>query len=205
MLKRDVTKLALTLGLVLTVALVAAGCSGKKKQTTISGAGGEDDVVVIGGDDQGFGGAGGTSEEIDFDDLPPRDDMDKDFGGYGTALTGSGADLLPTIYFDYDRSVLRQDQMDALEENAAWILQNPNYKVLLEGHCDERGTSSYNMALGQRRADAVFKFLLEQGVPMSRVNTVSYGEERPAVVGSNEAAWAKNRRVEFRVRMEPSS
>ncbi len=103
------------------------------------------------------------------------------------------------IYFDFDKSNLKHYARVILKEKAAWLKRNPSYAVLIEGHCDERGTNEYNLALGERRAQAAKKFLMSQGISAERISTISYGEERPADPGHNEAAWAKNRRDEFKL------
>lgn len=105
--------------------------------------------------------------------------------------------VLKTIYFDYDRSEIRADQRPVLQANANWLRQHPDVSILIEGHCDERGTREYNLALGDRRADAARDYLVSLGISADRIDTVSYGEERPAAEGSNEAAWSQNRRAEF--------
>lgn len=102
-----------------------------------------------------------------------------------------------TIYFDYDSSALRADAREGLKVNASAINATPAEKLVrLAGHCDERGTEEYNLALGERRAQAARDYLIQLGVPGSRLITVSYGEEMPAALGHNEEAWAQNRRVE---------
>ncbi|MDH5679639.1 MAG: peptidoglycan-associated lipoprotein Pal [Nitrospinota bacterium] len=107
----------------------------------------------------------------------------------------SGA--LQDVYFDYDRSDLREDSKAVIESNAQWILTNPNMKVQIEGHCDSRGTEEYNLALGERRASAVKNYLISMGVDNKRLFTISYGEELPVATGNTEEAWAKNRRAHF--------
>jgi peptidoglycan-associated lipoprotein len=108
------------------------------------------------------------------------------------------ADLkFQTIYFDFDKSNIRSDQRSSLTKNAQLLNQYKTVKIRLEGHCDERGTEEYNMALGQRRADAVERFLSDYGISGSRITSISYGEMRPADSGHNDAAWAKNRRCEL--------
>lgn len=102
------------------------------------------------------------------------------------------------VFFDFDKYNLRDDSRSALQANARLLKENSNYKLVLEGHCDERGTVEYNLALGQRRADAVLDYLVDLGVPPSQLSTISYGKERPFDKGHNEAAWAKNRRAHFR-------
>jgi peptidoglycan-associated lipoprotein len=104
---------------------------------------------------------------------------------------------LKDVFFDYDKAVVRTDQQAALTENAAWLKANPGAKLLIEGHCDERGTAEYNLALGERRAKAVKDFLVTAGIPADRVSTISYGEERPFVLGHDESAWKWNRRAHF--------
>lgn len=106
---------------------------------------------------------------------------------------------LETVYFDYDQWSIREDQRAQLMRNAEWLKANPQARVRLEGNCDQRGTAEYNLALGQKRADAVKNFLEGLGIARSRLETISYGFERPADRGQNEAAWAKNRRVDFAV------
>lgn len=100
-----------------------------------------------------------------------------------------------TIYFDLDQSTIKSEFRAPLAAHAAYLAQNPNAKIVVEGHCDERGTKEYNIALGERRGNAVAQFLKVNGVQASQIEVVSYGEERPAMPGSNESAWAKNRRA----------
>ena len=107
------------------------------------------------------------------------------------------AGMLKTIYFDYDKSAIRSDQRIGLDQSAEVLLGNPEINVLLEGHCDERGTVEYNFALGGRRATSIREYLIKKGIAEHRLATLSKGEEEPANVGHNEEAWAKNRRVEF--------
>lgn len=103
-----------------------------------------------------------------------------------------------TVYFDFDKSDLRQDARDVLSKNAETILKSlAGAKIKIEGHCDERGSAEYNLALGERRATSVQKYLTTLGVKGDSLSIISYGKEKPAVVGSDEAAWAKNRRAEF--------
>src|SRR5690242_1028739 len=98
------------------------------------------------------------------------------------------------VFFDFDKSDIKPEGRTVLQRQADWLKKYPNVTVSVEGHCDERGTREYNLALGERRATAVKKMLVALGVAANRVSTISYGKERPAVVGSTEAAWAQNRR-----------
>ena len=104
---------------------------------------------------------------------------------------------LEMVYFAYDKSIITTAFGEALQKNYEWIAENPDVQIQLEGHCDERGTNEYNLALGERRAKAVFDYLISLGASPSQFSLVSFGEERPADHGSNEVAWRKNRRVEF--------
>lgn len=104
---------------------------------------------------------------------------------------------LDVVYFDFDKADLRADARAVLEANAEWLRRNPSARVQVEGHCDERGSVQYNLALGERRAESAKRYLESLGVASSRLSTISYGEERPADPRSIEEAWAKNRRAEF--------
>ena len=112
-------------------------------------------------------------------------------------VPGSQQDLAATagdrVFFAFDRSDINAEGQQTLERQAAWLHRYPNVSVLIEGHCDERGTREYNLALGERRASAVKNVLIAAGVSASRISTISYGKERPIVLGSNEEAWAQNR------------
>lgn len=99
------------------------------------------------------------------------------------------------IFFDTDGSTVREDGRQTLNRQAEWLKKYPNYQITIEGHCDERGTREYNLALGERRANAARQYLIAQGIPAARIKTVSYGKERPDPVGSDEAAWSRNRRA----------
>ena len=97
------------------------------------------------------------------------------------------------VYFDTDMSSIREDGRTTLAKQAEWLKRYTNYPITIEGKCDERGTREYNLALGERRANAARQYLVAQGVPADRVKTISYGKERPEAVGSDEGAWARNR------------
>lgn len=103
------------------------------------------------------------------------------------------------IYFDFDSSALLPEAQQVVAEKVDYMMAVPDITVTIEGHCDERGTDAYNMALGQRRADAVKDFMTNLGVSGSRLNTISYGEERPVDYGQSEEAWAKNRRAQIEI------
>ena len=113
-------------------------------------------------------------------------------------VAGSQEDLIVNVgdrvFFGYDSSDLDSDALELLQDQVAWLKQNSDVSVTIEGHCDERGTREYNLALGEKRAQAVKNYLIGLGINPDRVSTISYGKERPAVVGSNDGAWAQNRR-----------
>jgi peptidoglycan-associated lipoprotein len=103
------------------------------------------------------------------------------------------------VYFNFDDATLTSDARMILKQKVAWLRENPGASVLIEGHCDERGTAEYNIALGQRRAQSIKTFMINAGISASRLSTVSYGEERPVDFANNESAWAKNRRAHFKL------
>jgi peptidoglycan-associated lipoprotein len=123
--------------------------------------------------------------------------------GSGQATTTGGAGTIAqrlveagnTVYFAFDRSDITNESQQVLLRQAALLNQNPSVTVTIEGHCDERGTVEYNLGLGERRANATKQALIALGVAAGRINVISYGKERPAVVGHNEQAWAQNRRA----------
>ncbi len=116
------------------------------------------------------------------------------------AVPGSQADFVAqmmgqdTVYFDTDRFNIDSADAAALQQQAQWLAKYPAKRATLEGHCDERGTRDYNLALGERRANSAKNYLVTLGVDASRINTVSYGKERPVALGSDEASWSRNRR-----------
>ena len=113
-------------------------------------------------------------------------------------VPGSQEDLIVNVgdrvFFGYDSSELDSDAQELLQDQVAWLKQYSDVSVTIEGHCDERGTREYNLALGEKRAQSVKNYLISLGVSESRVSTISYGKERPAVIGSNDGAWSQNRR-----------
>lgn len=118
--------------------------------------------------------------------------------GSGSGILGQAADgtnVGDRVFFELDSSVVTGEGQATLARQAEWLKANSSVNVVLEGHCDERGTREYNLALGERRATAARNFLVSQGVAASRVTTTSYGKERPAATGNDESAWSQNRRA----------
>jgi peptidoglycan-associated lipoprotein len=105
---------------------------------------------------------------------------------------------LEKVFFEFDAYTLTPQSREILARNAEWLRQNPAARLTVEGHCDERGSDEYNLALGQRRADAAKNYLVSLGIAAERLTGISYGEERPTAAGSDESAWSQNRRAEFR-------
>ena len=125
---------------------------------------------------------------------PPQEVLPSDYSG------DAGGDVSiseRTVYFAFDDYALNAQAQASMDEISNYMNSNSGVRVKLEGHCDERGSTEYNLALGQRRAQAVKDYLVQLGIDENRLPTISYGEEAPAVEGSNEAAWSQNRRVEF--------
>jgi peptidoglycan-associated lipoprotein len=141
-----------------------------------------------------------TDTEPDTPEVPdveaePEDPWEVDASG--NPLNRYGEPISRLFYFDFDRSIVKARAQRLLTEHAEYLVAHPRRAVRLEGHADERGTRDYNLALGERRSNAVRSYLMAQGVRSSQIRTVSYGEERPVDPGHNEAAWARNRRVEL--------
>lgn len=107
---------------------------------------------------------------------------------------------LKDVFFDFDKYDIRPEDAKTLDANAGWFKSNPNHLILIEGHCDERGTNEYNLALGERRAKATMNYLVSQGVQASRITIISYGEERPTCTDKTDGCYAKNRRAHFLVK-----
>jgi len=141
-----------------------------------------------------------AEEPADTDTTPPPavqrplSAIDADGNPY---LPGTRQALTRTFYFDYDRAVIGSDDLAVLEMHASYLRDNPDRSVVVEGHCDERGTREYNLALGERRSVALRRFLTAAGVSPRQIENVSYGEERPGVAGHNESAWSRSRRAEM--------
>ncbi len=128
---------------------------------------------------------------------------DQDMGNDGMNLELNGdsdsgkAGTLSTVYFDFNSSTLSSSTRDALESNANFLKEHPSVEVQIEGHADERGGVQYNLALGEKRSQAVKQYLVSMGVSSSRVTTISFGKERPIAFGHDESAWSQNRRANF--------
>ena len=162
-------------------------CAGRQKQdTTTTGA----PATQVGADTQDDTGEG-KLEEADI--------SAKEFGEV-SAVDPELAALFQNIHFDFDDFSLRPDAKKILDTIAEWLLQNTANQILIEGHCDERGTNEYNLALGERRANSAKKYLMQLGVSSKRIFTISYGEEKPICTEKNEGCYTQNRRAHFLMR-----
>jgi peptidoglycan-associated lipoprotein len=123
-------------------------------------------------------------------------------GAAGTAAAAAGTSPLKDVFFEYDKAIIGPDQKTALNDNVNWLKANGRVKIVIEGHCDERGTAEYNLGLGDRRTKALRDYLVISGITADRISTISYGKERPFVVGHDENAWKMNRRGHFAVQVQ---
>ena len=189
-MKNKVLRLAL-ITLALALAMTVGGCGKKKVASDELQAVPTATRPAIGGglaEAEEEGGMAAVEEPLLSE---PRAQVDR------LVLEGrSSAPMLP-IYFDFDRSNIREDQRARIEQNADYLKANPEVAVQIEGNCDERGTNEYNMALGERRAQSTGRYLTNLGINKNRVKTISYGEEKSLVYGHDELSWAQNRRADF--------
>ena len=162
---------------------IASGASGSSASTSTASSG----TASSGSSDSSSSSSSSTSSSGASSDSATTYSYDTD---PKTALIKVGDRVL----FGYDSSELDDDDRSVLDNQAKFLNQNPSLKVTIEGHCDERGTREYNLALGEKRASAVKDYLISVGINSERVSVVSYGKERPQVLGSNKAAWSMNRR-----------
>lgn len=180
--------------------LILTACGGGKKtdlpepdgydQQGQAGTAGETRTTVMPEEDLG------EDDDVQFQ---PGDRLGETPIGDMTLEEVNAAEFLKNIFFEFDKFELTDSAVAQLEQNGRWLLQNPSVKVIIEGHCDERGTEEYNLALGERRSNSARLFLSRMGVASDRLMTASYGESRPLDPRHNEAAWAKNRRAHFRI------
>ena len=168
-MRRSIFGVKSRIAFAVVASLAVAGCASKKDALPDNAAG------------LGLNGANGAN------------------GAYGSATPGSTQDFTVNVgdrvFFDTDSTSLRADAQQTLTQQARWLNQYSQYSIVIEGHADERGTRDYNLALGEKRANSAKNFLASLGIDSSRMTTISYGKERPAALGSDESAWAQNRRA----------
>jgi peptidoglycan-associated lipoprotein len=172
--------MALRIVSILAAFLLLAACESTPEKKPETGGGGGSTTS------SGSSGGGTTSQTLPG----PRAGSAEDF------VVNVG----DRVFFDFDRYNLKPQARQVLERQATWLKRYPSVVITVEGHCDERGTREYNLALGERRANSAKNYLVALGVNPNRIRTISYGKERPAVAGSNDAAWAQNRRAVTAIR-----
>lgn len=147
-------------------------------------------------------GCKGKQNKSDVESTPLAPGVDSSVSSSPMNFNPTGSDSgeiagLSTIHFDYDKSNLNGDSKKKIQGNADWMKKNAGVKLQIEGHCDARGSQEYNIALGERRANAVKGYMVSLGIPADRLSTISYGKDKPLVQGDDEAAYSKNRRANF--------
>jgi peptidoglycan-associated lipoprotein len=180
---------------VLIGSLVLYGCPKKPEVTQAGPAPTGPAAATVPGPAQAQPGPQAGETPVTRAPAPSETPVQPQAAGPGSQVPG--ASPLKDVFFDYDKSAVRDDQKAALNDNVAWLKSNSGAKALVEGHCDERGTAEYNLGLGERRAKAVKDYLIAAGIPADRISTISYGKERPFVLGHDESAWKWNRRGHF--------
>jgi peptidoglycan-associated lipoprotein len=175
--------------LILSCLVLASGCRGRKKQTPTTGA----DLPITTTAAAPEPAPAPNPEPDMAAPAPEPDPLDGDLESVNEYLRRQG--LLGDAYFDYDRAELSEEAREQLAKNARFLTQYPRFALTLEGHCDERGTDEYNLALGERRAQSAKSYMVALGVPASRLTTISYGEERPVCSETEESCWHQNRRA----------
>ena len=195
-----------SLMVLVVLGLLSTGCAKKRIDSSSAGSGATQTTVQESQDlgpgtleDESQSQAQRDMESRDLDEAKDVDEWEAKEAAAEEEEELALQDLREQVYFAFDSSDLKSEARELLQEKAAILEDNPALKVIIEGHCDERGTQEYNLALGERRARAAYEFLILLGIDAQRLQIVSYGEERPAIDGHNEAAWAKNRRCEFKI------
>lgn len=184
----------------LAVAAVAA-CGGKKPETTVAPTGPNPDSLAAAqkAHDDSMAAAQAEADRRAREDAERRQKTADSLAAIGKTTDAVKTLLATMIHFDYDKANIRAGDASVLDQKVAILQANPALRIRISGHCDERGSDEYNLALGNRRATAAKQYLTSHGIDAGRIETVSYGEERPLDPGHNEEAWAKNRRDETEI------
>ncbi len=189
LMRGNILQVLCVAGLIASVSFFTAGCAKQPVESDGAGDSASSSTTTTTPTPRDTGETAGSYEPIESSTTTTNGDMKISEG-----RTHEG--LLP-IYFDFDKSNIREDQKTRLEGNADFLKANSDLKITIEGNCDERGTNEYNIALGERRAQAAKKYLMNLGVPKDSLYTISYGEERPLLYGHDEYSWSQNRRDDF--------
>lgn len=183
-------------GLLLSIALLLSGCP---KRPDVAGTKVMPTPPAAQSERAPQSERGTQSEEMVKPSAPIQEPPATGVSSTPPPATAGKESPLKDVFFDYDKSTIRDDVKANLNEDIQWLNANPTAQITIEGHCDERGTAEYNLALGQRRAKAARDYLVAAGIDAGRIKTVSFGKERPFVLGHDEAAWKWNRRAHFMV------
>ncbi len=187
-MKGDIFRLLIAVSMLTSFALLSSGCGKSTVQSDEMKPADQQQDVTGTGTKADVGEGMGEVEPIDSTYVEPEK--------FSISEGRTNGPMLP-VYFDFDKSNIRDDQKARLEGNGDFLEANTRLNITIEGNCDERGTNEYNMALGERRAQSAKKYLENLGVPGYRINTMSYGEEKPLLYGHDEYSWAQNRRGDF--------
>lgn len=196
-MRENILRLGLVMALIVGLLLMVSGCAKEPViKQDVSGISQTDKTAQAPSEGTDTGELAKLGKAVSEEATPPKGDAAKRLG-YFVVSTPNGDYTFYDVHFDYDKYNLSAEDREALSKYAKWFGENPKYVVLIEGHCDDRGTVEYNLALGERRAEAVSKYLIDLGVGAARIKTVSYGEEFPLDAAQTEDAYAKNRRAHF--------
>jgi peptidoglycan-associated lipoprotein len=187
-------RMAFVAVMVISLSSLVAGCGKKKVQTDAGVAPVKSAMPAESLEDQGNRGISESGMGAGPESLDNAGKMEEEL--YPVLEGRTSGPMLP-VYFDFDKSNIREDQTSRIEDNVEFMNNNKMVRVRIEGNCDERGTNEYNMALGQRRALSAQKYMVNLGINASRLETISYGEEKPLLFGHDEYSWAQNRRDDF--------
>ncbi len=188
-------KIFLSFVLFLSFCVLVSGCSKRLQKVTIEKgtSPGMQEEQVTAPPSPSIGETAGDSREKTLREETVMTAKDIDYLGSETTNTIG----LQDIFFDFDEAVIKDEAISTLQSNAAWLKANTKVKIYIQGHADERGNTEYNLALGEKRAQALKKYLISLGVDPKRISIISYGEERPFCIVSNEECWKQNRRGHF--------
>ena len=194
-MKQQCARLSLGLFLLLVSFLFVVSCA-QKKGVDVSGTAGE----TVEAAETAEQTAGQAEADISEEELAAQREAELERQQQAREKAAKEEFVNENVSFGFDDATLTRQAREILAKKAEWLRSHPDVEVVIEGHCDERGTKEYNMALGQRRAQSIKNFLVNAGIDADRLDTISYGEERPVDPRHNEEAWAKNRRGHFRIK-----
>ena len=190
--------LLLALGLGVAIVTAASSCGGKKPAQTAPVPNADSAAAADKARQDSIDAANAAAAAAEAERVRRQHEADS-MAALATASEGVRNTLATMIHFDLDKSNIRADDMGALDQKVAILQANPDLRIRIGGHCDERGSDEYNLALGNRRAQSAKQYLVSHGIDAGRIETQSWGEEKPLVDGHDESAWSQNRRAEFEI------